>query len=136
MAANSGDPIIVYDGVCNLCNGVVRFIIERDPAARFRFAPMQGQAARALIEEYDLPGPVLETFVLIADGHCLVRSDAALAIARDLRQPWPLLTGCRHVPRPVRDFVYNFLAQRRYRWFGRRDECLIPDAEIASRFLL
>lgn len=127
--------IVIFDGVCNLCNGAVAFIIARDPARRFRFAPMQTDAARALIERHYAPDAELDTFLLIKDGACLARSDAALAIARELSRPWPLLGVLAIVPRPVRDAAYNLIARRRYRLFGRRDTCMTPGPDVRDRFL-
>jgi len=127
--------VVVYDGVCNLCNGIVRFIIRHDSGRKFRFAPMQSEAGRSLIDRHYEPDAELDTFLVIGGGVCRVRSDAALAIVRELDRPWPLLGGLRCVPGPVRDFLYGLVARRRYRLFGRRESCRLPDPEVADRFL-
>jgi len=126
---------ILFDGVCNLCNGFVRFVIARDPAARFRFASLQSAAAAALLREAGVAAPMPDSIVLIAGGRAYVRSAAALRILRGLRFPWPLAVALFVVPRFVRDRVYDFIAARRYRWFGRRESCLVPTADLRRRFL-
>ena len=126
---------ILFDGVCNLCNGFVQFVIARDPAARFRFAPLQSPAADALLREAGVSSPLPDSVVLVEDGSIFVRSDAALRIARGLRFPWPLAFGFTVVPRAIRNRVYDLIAARRYRWFGRRETCMVPTPDLARRFL-
>ena len=126
---------ILFDGVCNLCNGFVRFVIARDPAARFRFAALTSAPAAEVLRRAGVAGPLPDSIILVQDGRVYVRSDAALRIARGLRFPWPLLYGFLVVPRPIRDRVYDVIAARRYRWFGRRDVCMIPAPELRQRFL-
>jgi predicted DCC family thiol-disulfide oxidoreductase YuxK len=123
--------VVLFDGVCNLCNGAVRFILARDPAARFRFASLQSDAARRLLGD----GGPAETIVLLDAGKTYVISTAALRIARGLRFPWPLLYAFVAVPRPVRDLIYDWVARHRYRWFGKRDTCMLPTPELRERFL-
>jgi len=128
-------PLVLFDGVCNLCNASVSFIIERDPAARFRFAPMQSEAGGALLRRHGLSTLDLESMVLIEGGRCYTRSAAALRIARRLAWPWKLLCGLLAVPAPLRDALYNWVARNRYRWFGRSETCRLPTPELARRFL-
>jgi predicted DCC family thiol-disulfide oxidoreductase YuxK len=125
--------VLLFDGVCTLCNGFVRFVIERDPAGRFQFAPLQSDAARRMLGAAPQPWP--DSLVLVEDGRLFTRSTAALRVARGLRFPWPLAYGFVAVPRPVRDWVYDVVARNRYRWFGRRDVCMVPTPELRSRFL-
>ena len=125
--------MLLFDGVCNLCNASVRFIVERDPAGRFQFAPLQSDAAGRLLGK--APQPLPDTFVLVEDGRFFTGSTAALRVARGLRFPWPLAYVFVAVPRPVRDWVYDAVARNRYRWFGRRDVCMVPTTELRSRFL-
>ena len=127
--------VVLFDGVCNLCNGVVNFLIDRDPDASLRFASLQSEAGRALLAEAGLPQDYRESFVLIAKGTAFVRSDAALGIAHRMASPWSWLSVLRHVPRPVRDALYRFIARRRYPWFGRTDACRLPTPELRARFL-
>ena len=128
-------PIVLFDGVCNLCNGSVRFIIKRDPDGVFKYAPLQSEAAKEILREFGLPSGKLESLILIEDGKSYVRSVAALRIARRLGGAWPLLGTLTVVPRPVRDWVYCVVAKNRYKWFGRRDECMVPGPGDADRFL-
>lgn len=127
-------PIILFDGLCNVCAASVQFVIRHDPAARFRLAALQSDVGRALCAAYGVDAAV-DSIVLIADGRAWDASDAALRIARGLRRPWPLAYALTAVPRPVRDAAYHAFARRRYRWFGRRATCLVPTAAIKARFL-
>lgn len=130
--------IILFDGVCNLCSGVVHFLIARDPHARFRFAALQSEAARAACARvgHELPASTTpSTVVVIEQGRALERSDAALAIARRLPFPWPMFGVFGVLPRGIRDALYRILARHRYRWFGRTSECMVPTPELRCRFL-
>ena len=125
--------VLLFDGVCNLCNGSVRFIIERDPGGRFQFAPLQSNAARRLL--HDAAQPLPDSFVLVENGRLFTRSTAALRVARGLGWPWSLAYLGIIVPRPLRDWVYDLVARNRTRWFGKSDVCMVPTAGIRSRFL-
>ena len=132
------DAIILFDGHCNLCSGSVRFIIKRDPHAHFRFASLQSDAAQRICAEHGIPVPPSsepDSIIVIADGLALERSDAALAIARRMRFPWPLLHSLRVIPRPCRDWAYRLVARHRYRWFGRTEACMVPTPELRARFI-
>jgi predicted DCC family thiol-disulfide oxidoreductase YuxK len=132
----SSEPaLILFDGVCNLCNATVRFIIARDPRARFRFAPLQSDAASERLERAGGAPAGQASVVLIENGRLYTRSAAALRIARALRFPWPMLYGLIVIPRPIRDRAYEFVARRRYRWFGRSQACGLPTPELRDRFL-
>jgi predicted DCC family thiol-disulfide oxidoreductase YuxK len=126
---------ILFDGVCNLCNGFVQFVIARDPHARFRFAALSSDAAQSLLRDAGVHTPIPDTMVLVQDGRVYFRSDAPLRIARRLTFPWPLASVFLIVPRFARDRVYDYIAARRYKWFGRRDICMIPTPELRQRFL-
>lgn len=130
--------IILFDGVCNLCSGVVRFVIARDPHARFRFAALQSDAARRACAEVGATPPTAvdpDTIIVIVNGRALERSDAALAIAARLPFPWPIFGVFRILPRALRDWLYRFVAKNRYRWFGKSDTCMVPTPELRARFL-
>lgn len=127
--------VVLFDGVCNLCNGSVRFIIERDPRGRFQFAPLQSPVADRLIGARVDRASLPDSIVLVDDAGLYVRSSAALRIARGLRFPWPLAWVFIVVPRPIRDWVYDLIARHRYAWFGKRDECMVPTSQIRDRFL-
>jgi predicted DCC family thiol-disulfide oxidoreductase YuxK len=128
--------VILFDGVCNLCNGAVQFVIRRDPHGRFRFAALQSDAAKRLLAEaWPGPGPVPDSIVYIENGVAHVRSSAALRIARDLGFPWCLARIFTIIPRGLRDAVYDSVARRRFAWFGARDACMVPTPELRARFL-
>jgi predicted DCC family thiol-disulfide oxidoreductase YuxK len=129
-------PVLLFDGVCNLCNGIVRFVILRDPApGRFRFAALQSDAGQRLLRQHGLPVDDLDTFVLIEGDRAYLRSTAALRTLRRIGLPWSLLYALIVVPRFLRDPVYDWIARHRYGWFGRRGACFVPAPEIESRFL-
>ena len=127
--------VILFDGVCNLCSGFVQFVIARDPGARFRFASLQSAAAARLLS--NLPGGMSshDSVVLVEDGQVSRRSTAALRVARALGFPWSLAYAFIIVPRPVRDWVYDFIARHRYQWFGKKDVCMVPTPDLRARFL-
>ena len=135
----SGDctegPIILFDGVCNLCHGAVRFVMRRDPDARVRFAPLESGLARRLVRERVGHEQPADSILLLEEGELYQRSDAVLRIATLLRFPWPAIGLLRVVPRPLRDAAYDYVARNRYRWFGRKQACPAPDPEMRDRFL-
>ncbi len=143
MTGNKKGPgdggIILFDGVCNLCERSVQFVIRHDPDAKFMFAPLQSDYARTLLENPELgfdelQAGDLDSFVLIAAGKVYVRSDAWLSICRQL-DGWPgLLRVFQVVPRFIRDAVYDFIGRHRYQWFGKNSECMIPTPDIQRRF--
>jgi len=127
--------MVLFDGVCNLCSASVQFIIARDPAGRFRFATLQSETAKRLLRDAGLSEPHPDSLVLIEGDRIDTHSTAALRIARGLRAPWPLAYALVVVPRPIRDRIYDFVARRRYGWFGKRAACMVPTPELRSRFL-
>ena len=128
-------PIILFDGICNLCNGAVQFVIKRDPAAIFSFASLQSDIGQQLLKKFDLPGNELNSFVLIQQDKSYTRSTAALKVAKQLKGPIKLLYGFIIVPVFIRNFVYRIIAANRYRWFGKRDSCMLPSVDLKERFL-
>ena len=130
MAENER-PVILFDGVCNLCTGSVQFVIERDARKQFRFASLQSPIAEKLLGRRD----DLESMVLVQDGKTYRKSTAALLIAKRLDGLWPALSVFLVVPRFLRDAVYDWIGRRRYRMFGKRDVCWTPRPELAERFL-
>jgi predicted DCC family thiol-disulfide oxidoreductase YuxK len=131
----AGTSVILFDGVCNLCNRWVRFVIEHDPNTRFSFASLQSDFGQRVLRSYHAPAFGVRSLVLLEDGRCYVRSGAVLRIARHLSGPWRLLGAFTWVPRPMRDAVYDWIARNRYGWFGRTDYCPVPSPELAERFL-
>jgi predicted DCC family thiol-disulfide oxidoreductase YuxK len=128
-------PLILFDGVCNLCSGAVQFVIRRDGRARFRFAALQSAAAKAALAGVGGLGTLPDSIVVVHRGRLRTKSAAALAIARGLRLPWPLLTIFWLVPYPLRDLVYDWIAKNRYRWFGKTEQCWVPTPALRARFL-
>jgi predicted DCC family thiol-disulfide oxidoreductase YuxK len=129
------DSIVLFDGVCNLCSALVQFVIRHDTAAKFRFAAIQSEIGRAIFQSHGLDPADLQTFVFISDGKMHMRSDAAIEVVSRFGGAWRFFTVFRLVPRVARDWIYSMVARNRYRWFGRRDVCMIPTPEIKERFL-
>jgi predicted DCC family thiol-disulfide oxidoreductase YuxK len=123
--------VILFDGVCNLCNGFVVWVIRRDPRAVFRFASLQSEAGRAVLAGREMP----DSIVLADERGLHSRSGAVLRIAARLRFPWPAAAAFLLIPAPIRDAIYSWVARNRYRWFGKREECMIPTPELRARFL-
>lgn len=131
-------PVILFDGVCNLCNSAVQWVIERDKEGRFDFAALQSDAARrelAMVMDEKEIAALPDSIVLLDSDGVHIRSAAALRIARGLGSPFALLRLGIVLPRPIRDAIYDLIARNRYRWFGRRDTCMTPTPELAARFL-
>lgn len=136
IPGSSTGPIVLFDGHCNLCSGVVDFLIRRDPRGVLRFASLQSAAGQRLLVAHGIPVPEEpDTMVLIDGDRALVRSSAALATTQYLRFPWPLARVAIVVPRVLRDAVYAVVARNRYRWFGRSAACRLPTPDLRSRFL-
>lgn len=128
-------PILFYDGVCSLCNRSVRWVIRRDRAAIFRFASLQSAAAARMLPT-NLVGTGVPATVILLDGiEILTKSDVWLRTVRRLGAPWSWLAVLGIFPRALRDHVYDFVAVRRYRWFGKLDQCPLPDPKLRDRFL-
>jgi predicted DCC family thiol-disulfide oxidoreductase YuxK len=128
-------PVLLFDGVCNLCNGSVQFVVDHDPEGTFRFAPLQSETAEDLLAEVGFDDYDFGTVVLVADDEYYTKSEAALRVARELESPWSWLWLCRFVPGFVRDRVYDLVAEYRYAVFGRKDQCMVPTPELRERFL-
>lgn len=128
-------PIIIFDGVCNFCNGSVNFIIKRDAAAVFAFTPAQSETAKALMEQHHIPNLANDTFILIKNGTCFTRTNAALEITKDLSGFWFLFRIFKLLPTSFRDIFYDALAKNRYKLFGKKDSCMVPSQNIKDRFI-
>lgn len=128
-------PILLFDGVCNLCNASVQWVLQHDSKAQFRFAALQSDFGQKLLREHGLDAQNFNTVVLADGPHLFLRSDAPLEIARKIGGGWAALYFFKIVPRPIRDAVYNFVARNRYRWFGQQEACLLPKPEWRDRFL-
>jgi predicted DCC family thiol-disulfide oxidoreductase YuxK len=128
--------IVLFDGICNFCDASVNWIIARDRRGKFRFAALQSPAGERLQRTFGLDPNALDTLVLVEGARVYRKSGAALRVLRRLRWPWPVFFGLIAVPPFVRDFVYDFFARRRYRWFGRKGECMMPAPGVRDRFLV
>ena len=131
----SGKIVILFDGVCNLCNGAVQFIIKRDNTSKFLFASLQSDFGQSQLQKFGLDPSKLHSIIALDNGKFYERSDAALKIASGLAQPWSILGVFRIVPRFFRDWVYDLIAKSRYRIFGKRESCMIPTPELKGRFV-
>ena len=132
MAAN---PIILFDGICNLCNGAVQFIIKHDPEKKFLFTSLQSEAGQQLLKQYHLPSENFDSFLLLQDDTIFYKSSAALKVARQIKSVWKALYIFMIVPKFIRDAVYSWIAANRYKWFGKKDNCMMPTPELQARFL-
>ncbi|MDO7877174.1 thiol-disulfide oxidoreductase DCC family protein [Hymenobacter sp. ASUV-10] len=133
----SSPATILFDGVCNLCNGFVQFVIRHDRQRRFHFAALQSEAARALLARHGqpLPAPEPDSVVLVENGRVYTHSEAILHIAAGLGGWWRALALGRVLPRPLRDAAYRWVARHRYQWFGRQNSCMLPTPDLKARFL-
>jgi predicted DCC family thiol-disulfide oxidoreductase YuxK len=127
--------IIIFDGVCNLCSHGISFVLSHERDHEICFAAAQSASGRELLLKYELDPQDLTTFVFIKGGTAYFRSDAALEVATHLRLPWRMIRVLRLVPRCLRDAIYKLVARNRYRWFGKRESCSVPTAELQSRFI-
>ena len=127
--------LILFDGVCNFCNGAVNFVIDRDKAGYFKFAPLQSEIGEKLGDEHRIDNSKIDSILLIEDGRAFTHSTAALRIARKLDGAWPVFYALIIVPKPIRDLGYKLFAKFRYRLFGKLDTCMLPTPEIRARFL-
>lgn len=128
-------PVLLFDGVCNLCSASVQFVLKYDTRGRFQFASLQSKEGQELLKKHGLPIRAFQSFVLIRDGRCYSQSTAALQVARDLKFPINLLSIFLIIPRPIRDFFYKVIAKNRYRWFGKKESCWLPRPEWKERFI-
>ena len=138
--------VVLFDGVCNFCDDSVNFVIERDKAGYFKFAPLQSDVGRRIAAEHSLADQTdgrepkddmipIDSVVLVEDGKAYTHSTAALRILRRIGFPWSMFSALIVVPGPIRDFLYKLFAKYRYRVFGRKDQCMLPSPEVRARFL-
>jgi predicted DCC family thiol-disulfide oxidoreductase YuxK len=130
----SDKDIVMFDGFCNLCNSSVQFILNRDPEEKFVFAALTWPVAQTILKQN--PGfENVDSILLFQNSRLYHKSSAALRIAGKLKGFWPLLKIFLLVPKPVRDIIYDWIAKNRYRWFGKKESCMIPDRDLSHRFL-
>ncbi len=127
--------LILFDGVCNFCCLWVQFLIRRDPKKRFRFASLQSAIGQETLRRLHLSPDKLTTMIFVEGDRYFMKSSAALQMARRMRGPWPLLFLFIVIPAPIRDFFYDLVARNRYRWFGKKETCMVPTPDLKERFL-
>ena len=128
-------PVILFDGICKFCNSAVNFVIKRDKKRNIFFAPLQSETGQKLLQQYNLPQNDMESFVFIENEKAYTQSTAALKVCRYLKGLWPMCYGFIIVPKFIRDGIYSWIAKNRYKWFGVRQECMIPTPDVKERFL-
>ncbi len=127
--------ILLFDGVCNLCNASVNFILSRDKKDRFRFAALQSDEGKTILADWKLPAGEIDSVVLLENGTAYFRSEAALRILKNLGGAWILLYVFVIVPVFIRDPIYNWIARNRFKWYGKRETCRVPDEALKKKFL-
>ena len=133
---NTTNPVILFDGVCNLCNSSVQFIIRHDKEKRFHYASLQGKAGKALLQQFKLPAIHFNSFILIEGDQLFTESTAALRIFKTLGGVWSLLYGCIIIPAFIRNAIYSKKKKNRYKWFGKRASCMVPPPGVKAMFLV
>ncbi len=134
MEREPTSPVVLFDGYCNLCSGSVVFILKRERGDMFRFASLQSKYAQKLLGRLGVGDEAPDSVILVEGGRWYARSTAALRITRKLRHLWPLVYGLVIIPRFIRDPVYDWIARNRFRWFGRRQTCFVPERSVQYKF--
>jgi len=129
------NPVILFDGVCNFCNGAINFVLKQDKKEIFRFAPLQSEAGKKLLQQYNLSTKEFDSFVLIDNGKVYKKSAASLRVMNKLPWYWKEAQILWIVPGFIRNAIYDFIATNRYKWFGKKEQCMIPTPEMRSRFV-
>lgn len=127
--------VILFDGVCNFCNTSINFVIKHDKKNYFRFAPLQSETGKQLLQQFEAGELPLDSIVLIENNKLYKQSTAILKIAKQLGGAYPLIYGFVILPRFLRDALYKYVAKNRYKWFGKKDSCMIPTKEIREKFI-
>lgn len=130
-----GYSIILFDGVCNVCNSSVNTVIRNDKHNRFKFAPLESETGQKLLKQYQLTEISPDSFVLIENNKAYIKSTAALRVVKHLSKLYPLLYGFIIVPPFIRNWVYDWFAKNRYKFFGKKESCMIPTPEVRSKFI-
>ena len=136
MSDNISDrAIILFDGVCNLCNSSVNFVIRHDKKNYYLFAPLQSEIAKTLLKKYGIDSTKTDSFILIENNKAYIKSSAALRLTKHLNRLYPLLFSLLIVPVFIRNGVYNYIAKNRYKWFGKMESCMVPTKELKEKFI-
>lgn len=132
--SKENSKVILFDGVCNLCNNSVKFIIKNDKCNIFKFAPLQGKYGIKIQNRYNINTTKINSIILIDGENIFTKSSAALRIAKDLRAPFFMFYVFIIIPVFIRNFIYDLIAKNRYKWFGKMESCMIPSNELKSKF--
>lgn len=135
MNASAPYPVVLFDGYCNLCNGAVQEIIKRDPKGIFKLASLQSDIGIQLLKNSNINTDEVDSIVLVDHDGIYIKSTAALKIATRLAFPYFLLNVFSVIPKALRDSIYDWIARNRYKWFGKKNECWIPDESLKNRFI-
>ena len=127
-------PVIFFDGVCNLCNASVQFVIEHDQENYFKFSALQGDYAKGVLPKFNVNPSSLNSTLLLEDGKLYTKSSSALRVAKKLKGIWPLLYGFIIFPKFIRDWVYDLVAKNRYKWWGKQETCWVPTPALKNKF--
>ncbi len=133
---HSSYPVVLFDGVCNFCNNTINTIIKLDKKSVFKFAPIQSDIGQQYLDAHRFAPKDMGSVILICDGNVYTKSDAAMQTFKHLGGWWRYLRILTFVPRPIRNAVYDFIAKNRYKWFGKKEECMVPTPEVSARFLV
>ena len=128
--------LILFDGVCNFCDASINFVIDRDPSGKFKYASLQSDAGQEVLNKFGLPTSDFDSFVYVEEEKYYTKSSAALKVAQQLGGGWGAMGIFFIVPKFIRDSVYSLIARNRYKWFGKKDECMLPSPEVRARFLV
>lgn len=135
MSEKKDGNIILFDGICNLCNGAINFVIKKDKENVFKFATLQSETGKNLLKKFDIDSDKVDSIVLIQGKKSYIKSDAALQIAKHLKGGIKFLYLLRILPIGFRNLVYDKVAKNRYKWFGKKESCMIPTPELQRKFL-
>jgi predicted DCC family thiol-disulfide oxidoreductase YuxK len=127
--------VILFDGVCNFCNSTINLVMEKDSRNYFVFAPLQSETGRELLARHQIDPLATDSIVLIENDQAYTKSTAALRIAKRLKGAYPLLYGAIIIPPFLRNIIYDYVARNRYKWFGKKDACMIPTPEMRAKFI-
>ena len=129
------NSIILFDGVCNFCDASINFVIERDKKGKFKYASLQSEVGEKYLNKFGLNTQSYDSFILVEGDKYYTKSSAALRVTKDMTGLWPMLYAFMVIPKVMRDAVYSLIAKNRYKWFGKKDECMLPSPEVRARFL-
>ena len=127
--------IILFDGVCNLCNSLVLFVIRHDKTEKFKFCSLQSETGQSILQHNNISSDNIDTFVLLLENQVHTKSTASLKLLKELGGIWNFFYICILIPRPIRDYFYDAIAHSRYKIFGKRDFCMTPSEKLKNRFL-